>query len=811
MPPGNWFRDAFQDIRFSLRQFRRRPGFAILAVLTLACGIGGTTAVYTVVHAVLLRAPLYDDPASLVIVWDNAPRDGDQVRQILASPADYREYVRSAKLLEHIALMGRTLPVLKRDGVAHRQVAGVATTGLFRDTLRLDAILGRTFDPSDEAGGCSVILAHPFWTSTFGADPTVVGHNLDLDNTACTVIGVMPAGFSLFPNTANMWFLAGHTPASPRLTKFGAVLARLKPGVSMQQAGAELTALHQAANRDMPTDGDNEHLTLVPAIDSVESELTFLTAPTLRFTLWITFGAVLMLLLIACLNVANLMLARLAERQRELIVRAALGCGRMRLIRQVLAEGLLLAVTGTAVGAAAAEFAVRWFRHVSPIKLPPHAGEVRVDLAVLAFATALAIGTTLLFGLLPAFQASRLVLTRGPKSSRRRMAQILVALQVAVSFVLLIGSGLLLSSAVHLGSERLGFETERLISVGLELPGGAAYSRPAERNHFRQTLVERIEALSGVEMVVPDFIPPWDPNDNIVEQRLEIEGQSSAAAFFQGESASPRLFEMLGTRLRAGRFFDAHDTGAPVAIVSARVVADHFAGQNPLGQRIRFFDADAKKPSPWKTIVGVVDDWKHLVRDAQWRDTPVVFTPEVEAGAFIQLAVKTSGDPAPLVKEIQKQITTLEANAEITGPSLLRDKLAQNLLYPEFRAGLLASFALGALILAAVGLHGVLAQLVTQRTPEFGVRRAVGAQTLDVLWLVARQGGGPVLTGLLVGLIAALALTRVIQSMLYGVTPADPEVLASTAGVLLLAAILAMALPARRAVRVDPMAALREE
>jgi len=324
-------------------------------------------------------------------------------------------------------------------------------------------------------------------------------------------------------------------------------------------------------------------------------------------------------------------------------------------------------------------------------------------------------------------------------------------------------------------------------------------------------LVERIEALPGVEIVVPGFIPPWDPNDNIVEQRLEIESGSSATAFFQGESASPRLFEMLGTKLLAGRFFDNHDAGAPVAIVSASVAADHFAGQNPLGQRIRFFDAEAKKPSAWKTIVGVVDDWKHLVRDAQWRDTPVVFTPTGDAGAFMQFGVKTSGDPAPLVKEIQKQITMLESNAEIMGPSLLSDKLAQNLIYPEFRAGLLASFAFGALILAAVGLHGVLAQLVTQRTPEFGVRRAVGAQTRDVLWLVARQGGGPVLTGLLVGLIAAPALTRVIQSMLYGVTPADSKVLASTAGVLLLAAILAMALPARRAVRVDPMAALREE
>jgi predicted permease len=533
--------------------------------------------------------------------------------------------------------------------------------------------------------------------------------------------------------------------------------------------------------------------------------------------LWVTFGAVLLLLAIACLNVANLMLARLAERHKELIVRAALGSGRVRLVRQVLAEGLLLALAGAALGALAADAAVLWFRHVSPFNLPPHAGEVRVDLAVLTFAAGLAIATALVFAVVPALQASRIDLTQGLKAagrgyfgaaSRRRTAQTLVAVEVAVSFVLLIGSGLLLTSVLNLGAGHLGFHTEGIISVEVEL-------KPEQSDRFQRALIENLQALPAVDIVLRGWVPPWEPNDNIVEDRIEVEGQNpvsdSPALYVQGGEASPRYFEMLGTKLLAGRFFDEHDAGAPVALVSETLVAEHFAGQNPLGQKVRIL-ASEEKPTPWLTIVGVVEDWKHLVRDAEWRNTPMVFRPVGAAGPRMAFALKAFGNPAPLIKQIQQQISSLEPNAEVTvPPALLRDRLAQNLDYPEFRAELLAGFAFGALILAAVGLHGVLAQLVTQRTPEFGVRRAVGAQTRDVLWLVARQGGGPVFAGLVAGLIAALLLTRVIQSMLYGVQPTDPGVLALTASVLLLAAVVAMALPARRAVRVDPIAALREE
>ena len=809
MSPRLWFSGLLQDLRFACRQFRRRPGFAALATVTLALGIGGATAVYTVVHAVLLRTPLWDDPKSLLFVWDNAPRDGDQVRQSLASPADYREYLR-ATTLERPAFMRRTRPLLKYAGRSHRHWAGVATAGLFRETLRVNPILGRTFEPSDESGGCTVILSYSLWMSTFAADPSMPGRTLDLDNALCTVIGVMPAGFSLFPVDAQMWFLNGHAPASPRLTSFGAVLARLRPGVSMEEARAELLALHEVANRGRPADGDTGAVPLTPSIDSAQSELTFLTSPTLRASLWTTFGAAALLLGISWLNVAGLILARLGERQKELAVRAALGSGRMRLIRQALTEGLLLAVAAGLLGTVFAEAAVRWFHSMSPIALPPHAGQVRVDLTVLGFALVVTLTGMLVFSLLPAVQSSRWALNQKLKAAsweRSRTARLCVAAEVALCFVLLIGSGLLLRSVLHLSSEPLGFDTTKFVSAGLELPA-AAYREPQTRETLRMTLMERIQALPGVEAVIPAFVPPWDPNLNIVSTAVEVEGRGApGTAFVEAGAATPGLFELTGTRLLSGRLFEPQDQAAPVAIISRRTADDHFPGESPLGRRIRFAEPDAG----WLTIVGVVEDWKHLVRDAQWRDTPMIFTPAGSARNYFEISVKAVTDPALLIREIERQIAAVEPDADVTGPALLREKLNRGLAYPEFRAALLSSFAIGAMILAAVGLHGVLAQLVARRTAEFGVRRAVGAQTMDVLWLVARQGGRPVLAGLAAGMVGAWAAARWIQSMLFRVEPADAGVLAAASLSLLTAAVLGMAVPAWRAVRVDPVTVLRNE
>jgi predicted permease len=811
-----------RDVRFALRLFRRRPGFAVLATATLALGIGATTAVYTIVRAVLLRPLPYRDPGPLVLIWDNAPRDGDQVRQILARRLDFEEYRRSARLIESVSLAGRTRPVLRWGGTAQSRLAGVVTLPLFRETLGVEAKLGRVFIPADESGGCSLVLAHRFWSGVLGADRSLVGRTLTLDNTPCTVLGVMPPEFTFFPDTADMWFLDGHDSTGAKEIGFGAVCARLKPGVTKKQALAEIAALHRAVNTGHPKDGDRVQ-GLVPAMDSVQEEFTFLTAPTLQKSLILTFASVSLLLFIACLNTANLLLARLTERSRELVVRAALGSGRARLIRQVLIEGLLLALAGAAVGTLLAAGLVHLFRRLNPVALPPHAGAVGVDFPVLMFAVFLSVVTTLGFALLPAIEVSGIDLSQSLKGSgrgffgatRRRAAQTMVGAQIAVSFTLVAGANLLMTSVLHLGAEQLGFDPRGAISMRVDLPA-SSYPKPEDRNSFRTSLLEKLEATPGVKSAAFGFAPPWDPHDNIVGERIEIQGDASNgldAPLVEPSTASPRLFEILKTPLLRGRFFDVRDgSSAPkVAIVSQKLVTDHFAAQDPIGRQIRFTIID--RPSPWIAIIGVVGNWKHMVNDAIWRDTPMVFFPVAQdpGGQSFWVTVRAASDPPPLGRQIRKEVAALDSSVETNEPELLSDRLSKSLLYPRFRAALLVWFGLSALFLAGVGLHGVLAQLIAQRIPEFGVRRAIGAQTWDLVSLVVRQGGAPVATGLIGGIPLTLAMSKALQSMLYGIRPADPSFLILTALALTAVATVAIALPARRAAGVEPTAALREE
>jgi predicted permease len=818
--------DVWQDFRFALRLIRRGPGFAMLAVLTLAFGIGATTAVYTVVRAVLLRPLPFQDPSRLVIIWDNAARDGDQVRQTVPHLVDFEEYKRSARSVEHIAGSGRTRSLLTYGGVTRRVPVAIATPALFHETLGVEAALGRTFTAEDEKSGCSVMLAHAFWTTVLGADRSLIGRNLTLDATECAVVGVLPSGFGLWPAEANVWFLKDHAsrPANP---DDGMIMfARLAAGATIERVRAELTVLHRPLHANDRAAEDDER-SQTPAVDHIQGELAYLSAPTLSTSLWLALGAVLLMLLIACLNVANLLLARLSERQRELVVRAALGSGRVRLIRQVLTENLLLAVSGSALGVAIAVAGVRWFRYLNPVELPTYVNKVTVDLPVLVFTILISLATTVVFGLLPATQASRIDLSQSLKAagrgffglaSRRRTAQTMVAVQIAVSFVLLIGAGVLMTSALSLGSERLGFDSDRVIALQVTLPM-KRYSNRELRNRFYSELLERIDRIPGVQSSALGSSPPFDPHSNIGTEQIEIRGQPSPAGppvvDVENGYASPASFDVQRTPLLRGRLFDARDRdGAPlVAIVNQKLADEYLPGLDPIGHQVRY--ATGENRSPWMTIVGVVGTWKHMVNDAVWRDTPMVFQSMFQLregdGTNFGITVRAASDLTSLGREIQKQVAALDSSAEVKEPELLADRLSKALLYPRFRAELLVCFGLGALLLAAVGLHGVLSQLVSQRIPEFGVRRAVGAQTFDLLLLVARQGGIPVLAGLAVGLASALALSRLLASMLYGIQPADPRLLTAVSIALLVVAALAIAMPARRALRADPMVALRDE
>lgn len=811
-----------QDLRFAIRQFRKRPGFALLAAITLGLGIGATTAVYTIVHAVLLRPLPYSNPGSLVVIWDNLLSDGDQQHQMLASYADFEQYRLGSTLLTDFAAAGRTRVRLTYGSLAHTHLAGILSGDALRGTLGVRAEIGRIFTEEESSAGCITVLQHKLWTTAFGADPSVAGRSISIEGTPCTVVGVMPASFTFFPVQADLWFPLGHQPNPTRQVTSVAVFARLKPGIAIEQARQELSALHTSLHQNDPADGpDQQERDQTAAIDRLQSEFTYLSGPTLQKNLLLVFAGVSLLLLIACLNVSTLLLARLSDRGRELVVRAALGAGRLRLVRQLLTEGLLLSGMGTALGVGFAVVAVRVFRWQSPIYLPPHAGEAGVNVSVLLFASAVSIAATLLFALAPALQVSRIDLVerlkttgrsfRGAASrSARILPQSLVAAQIALSMTLAMGAGLLLTSVLHTRSEDLGFQAEGVTVASIVLPQ-SGYRSADSRLQVQNRLRERLQALPGIDHVALGSFPPSGGGTS----RLEIQGEVTPRVFNVADSfVGPGLFELLRAPLLAGRTFTEADgaNATPVAIITDALAREYFRERNPLGQSIRVAWDDGS--TPWRTVVGVVGRWPHLVNDAIWRDTPAVFYPMAQfsqGGWEFDLGIRLTSTRPTLAREIAAAVSEIDPEIELRETQPLTARVSGVLAYPRFRAVLAVAFGLAALLIAAVGLHGLLAHIVARRIPEFGIRRAVGAQTFDVVWLIARQGGIPVLLGLGLGTAGAYVSGRILEGMLYGVHSTDARMFGMAILTILLTAIFAMALPAKRAAQVSPMAALRDE
>jgi len=695
-----WIVDALNDLPVAVRQYLRQPGFSLLAVLTLAFGIGATTAVYTLVHAVLLRPLPFADADSLVMVWDNAPQDGDRFRAIMVSREDVDEYVKSSRTLDRFSAAGRIRPALHYGGITKRVLGGLVTTAMFRDTLGSSPPLGRTFRDDDRQAGCVVVLAHGFWTRVLSADASLVGKDLTFDDTLCTVVGVMPIGFDLFPIHADMWFLRDHAPreaveAARRggWLNDGIVYARLKQGSSPEQAELELTALHRGVHANDPPRERGKRGRVV-AVTPVRSAITSVTAPTLNPSLWLAFGAVTLLLLIACVNVANLLLARLADRQRELSVRAALGSGRARLIRQLAAEGFLLSAAGTTIGVALAWAGVRWFRYLNPFELPTQAGEVGLNPRVLLFAVATSAVASVLFSLFPVLAGSSVDLSQGlratgrgalGRSGRKRATHALVALEVGLSFLLLAGAGLLMSSVLHLENEQLGFDVRGIATAYAEMP--QRYSKRESREAFERTLRERLQAMPGVTGVAFGTFPPSADGG---ESQIEVQGQAVEKVFDVDVRAGSRDYlEMLRVPVLRGRMFeDADGTGPAIAIVSQRFVDEYLKGVNPLGRSIRVIDGDIR--GEWRTIVGVIGTWKHMISDTAWHETPVVFTTggkprNVGPRYSVSVGVRSNGALSALPREIQREIARLDQNAVLQEPEVLPGRLATMMAYPRFR------------------------------------------------------------------------------------------------------------------------------
>ncbi len=813
-----WLDEAHQDLRFAARMLRKKLGFTAIVAVTLALGIGSATAVFSVVEAVLLRPLPYRDPGRLVVIWDHGLREKG-LAKIFARYDDYKDWRRTSRSFQSLAAATWAYSpsrILTGRGEA-KELLAIPVTDAFFEMLGVPAALGRTFTEEDDGDGCAIVLSHGFWEAALGGDPSIVGRGLTLDQRSCTVEGVMPATFSFYPPETEIWILLGKD-YQPRPEGVG-IFARLKPGVTREQAQSEVVALYRAAH---PSGFWHD---FEPRVYDLHGEFTFLASRTLRLTLIVAFCAVLLLLAIAALNVANLLLARLAERQREMAVRAALGSGRARLVRQVLTESLLLACIGTLGGIAIASGAVRYFRHAAPITLTVGA-HVTIDAPVLIFAILVAVATTLGLGLLPALSISRTDVFERLKAGgrgavggglRRRAAGTMVALEMGLSFVLLIGAGLLLASALRMGSEPLGFNPDRLFETHTLLPT-PRYGDAARREQYYDALLDRLRETPGVAgAALTGQLPPYSVSTS--NEALEVQGHPVEAGLERHDAGlnavTPAFFRVVDAPLLEGRSFEETDrlSSTPVAIVNEALVREYFGGRNVLGQQIRL-ERGPGQEMPWMTIVGIVGNLKHseLMNEMSWVSTPMLYQPVSQAAPQrFEIAIRARAAGASFEHRIQEQIAAVDAAVPINPVEPVSVEIFKTLAYPRFRALVLGFFSISALLLSAVGLNGVLSQIVAQRVPEFGIRKAMGAEQRDLLLLVARQGGIPVALGMAGGIACALLFSWLLRALLYGVNAADPKVIALVAALFLAIAALAIALPARRAALVDPMVALRDE
>jgi putative ABC transport system permease protein len=804
----------WRDLRYALRSLTRAPTFTVVAVLTLALGIGANTAIFSVVDGVLLRALPYDRPEELVTVWlDKSRRDGP-VREWFTSQ-DLADYRAEPGLFEEIGGWGGYGPTLTGLGEPEVLTAATVTEGTFEGVFHARPFLGRGFLPEEDQPGAagSVILSYSFWQERFGGDRSALGRSVVLDEQPHVVVGIMPEGFEPpFVPKAELWVPAQLDPAQCGRGCYSVrAVARLAPGVSLGVGRTRASALAARLADAYP----NTNAKVGVAIFGLQEDMV---RPAAR-ALWILLGAVGFVLLIACTNVANLMLARGAARRAEFSVRVALGAGRAPIFRQLLTESATLAVLGGALGLVFAAWGTDLLLATAPVALPGF-DQVGLDGRILAFTAAVTLGTGLLFGLLPAVRISRADLYAGVRSAAvgdavgRRVRGALVVGQVAVALVLLVGAGLLMRSFQRLNTVELGFDPEGVLAVRLALPA-QRFTEPAARIGYYNDLLESMESIPGVVSVGATTSIPLAGTDHDADFRIEHEPppdptQANVAWIRQ---VTRGYFRTIGLRLLEGRPFDAGDAaGAPrVVIVNASLARRYFdyPRRNPIGTRVTFGDPDAPDAT-WRTIVGIARDTRHFgIRDGT---RPAMYFPyEQVPSTAMTLVLRTEGDPAGLSADVRSAVTSVDPTLAASSIAPLGSWVEGALETDRFVTSLLGLFAALALVLAAVGLYGVVSYGVTRRMREMGIRLALGAGGVDVRRLVVNGGLRLTLLGIALGLAGSLFLTRVLEALLYDVSVTDPVTFVAMAGVLAAIALLASWLPARRASRADPVAVLREE
>ena len=809
-----------QDVRFGFRMLAKNPGFTAVAVLTLALGIGANTAVFSIVDAVLLKPLPYQAADRLVAVWSSEV--GRPGTKIFAPYRDFQEFKTNSQYFEQLAALtwARAGEILTWRGAPHEVLALPASVDFF-SLLGMPAAQGRTFAPEDLKNGCTVVLAYAFWQNQLGSAPDIVGSKLALNGKPCAVAGVMPKGFEFYPKQTELWTLiTPHSEFSQNpLNSVVGIFGRLKPGVSVSSAEVELNALHERVLQQAPAGSWVAHT--APIVRDLREQFTWMAGRNLRTALLVLSAAVGLVLLIACLNVASLLIGRSVERQRELAVRAALGSGRSRLMRQLLMESLLLASLGALAGVLLAVVGVRYFNAANLIELPP-GNAVAVNFRVLGFTTLLATLTEFVFGLLPAWRASQVDLNEVLKQSGRSVtvgmghhtSKWLVVGQVTISLVLLAGAGLLIESIVCLGSVPLGFRTDHLLTAEVALPH-VAYAEANKRVTFYHRLITDLDALPGMQGVaLCSSLAPYNGGPSH-ELSLAEKGTLEDLQAVNSIEISSGYFQVLGIPLLRGREFDSREReeSQRVAIINDEMARKYFPNENPVGKQIKLGKVDDNN-APWLTIVGVVGDEKRTVvyQEMGYMEPALVYLPvDQNAGTSMGLLLRVAGSPLVLSPVLQKEVARLDSSVPVYDVKAMTDRYSEFLAHPRFRAMIMGILAALTLLLAAVGIYGVLARSVSQRTQEIGVRLALGAEQRDILSLILGQGTKLTLIGVGIGITAALALRRLMRSLLFGVNSMDLLTFASVALLLTFVAMVACYIPARRASHVDPIIALRYE
>jgi putative ABC transport system permease protein len=814
-----------QDLRYGVRMLLKRPAFTLVAVLTLALGIGANTAIFSVVNAVVLRPLPFAEPERLVQVWETMP--GNDKRWV--APGNFVDWQKQAQVFEQFAGYAQSPLNLTGDGGEPARLQGAAMTFNLFQTLGVEPALGRAPVAEDVAQreGRVVVLSYGLWQRRFGSDANVLGRNLSLDEKSYTVIGVMPAGFN-FPEKAELWVpgsqgsavppsLAAQFPNSDlsgeRDIHIFSVVGRLKPGVTIGQAQAEMSTISQRLSSAYPETNDGLGTNVIPLHQQVVGSV--------RPILFILLGAVALVLLIACTNVANLLLARATQRERELAIRLALGAGRFRLIRQMLTESLLLSLTGGVIGLLIAMWGVDLFVGLSPGDIP-RLGEVGLDARLLGFTLLVSLLTGIGFGLLPALQATRLdpqhALKEGGRSAtegrkRRRTRNLLVVTEIALAQVLLIGAGLLIASFVRLQAVDPGFNPQNVLTARLSL-SKTKYTDSAKQIAFYNQVLGRLQAVPGVRAAALVMNLPLSGAS--MNRGFGLEGKPDPRpdenVTVDYQVTSPNYFTAMGVPLIRGRAFTEQDKEGQlrVAIINEVMARKYFAGEDPVGKRIRI--GDANKEDSWLTIVGISGDVRHAsVNEPAF---PALFTPYMqdrESWPRMSIVLRTDTDPSALSAAVRREILAVDPNQPVSNIQPMTQLMSESITRPRFITLLLGVLAAIALLLAVVGIYGLMSYGVIERTHEIGIRMALGAQRGDVLRMVVGGGLRLILAGLFIGVAGAFALTRLMTGLLFNVSAVDPLTFVGVSVLLTAAALLACYIPARRATRVDPMVALRYE